>query len=275
MQDKSKAKHKYSRSTPEGLYSGKDKKYVYGDNTVRKSYNVYKVLFYLLPVIMVAVFAVGFSLGYVDYKEKTSRNGSSSTPNEDYINPDDEVQLYKIVSIANPLDRNYVPDTVSFGDISVNSLIKNPLEKMVNAAENDGIILSVKYGYVSYDEQHTLYEEFVNKLLSTGKYTQVRAESLANKVICDSGNSERQLGLLVEFDTKNKSNFNQTGAYQWLCRYAANYGFVQRYTETGEQMSAMDKDYTLWRFVGKDNAQLALRLGLDFNELVEYVQSEH
>ncbi len=228
-----------------------------------------------MPVLMTAVFIAGCVLGYIDYQNTAARSKSILSENEDYISPEDELRLYRVVNIANPLDRAYVPSTVVVGGAEVDRLIANPLKKMIAAAAKQGVVLSVKYGYVSYDEQHRLYEDFVEFLLSTGKYTQVRAESTANRVICDSGNSERQLGLLVEFDTDNKGEFDKTGAYQWLIRNAKEYGFVQRYTKSGEQASAMDRDFTLWRFVGRQNAVLAEKLGLDFNDLVDYVKKEY
>ena len=55
MQDKSKGRHGGS-TKPEGFYTGKDKHYVYGDNTPRKKGNAINILFYVL-------------LAYVEKKE--------------------------------------------------------------------------------------------------------------------------------------------------------------------------------------------------------------
>ena len=46
MQDKSKGRHGGS-TKPEGFYTGKDKHYVYGDNTPRKKGNAINILFYV------------------------------------------------------------------------------------------------------------------------------------------------------------------------------------------------------------------------------------
>lgn len=35
----------------------------------------------------------------------------------------------------------------------------------------------------------------------------------------------------------------------------------------------MDSDYTLWRYVGKNNSLLARKLGLNFNTLIDYLES--
>lgn len=273
MQDNSKAKHKYQKNKPKGLYTSKDRHYVYGDNTVRNKGKLIKVLYVVLPFVMVVIIAGGFFLGYYSYKNDNSHNDKQTETNEDYISLEQQKTLYTIVSVAEPLDRSYEPEITDFQGVAVSTIIEVPLKQMVTAAKNDGVDLSVAKGYVSYDDQHTMYVDYVNSLVDTGKYTEVRAESVANRKVCDSGNSERQLGLLVEFACEDKDKFNETEQYQWLAKHGADYGFVQRYTESGEQITAMDNDYTLWRYIGKDNALLARKLGLDFNNLIAYLKS--
>lgn len=273
MQDKSKAKHRYQKTKPAGLYTSNDRQYVYGDNTPRSKGRTTSVLFVILPILMVVVLAGGFLLGYVTYQNQNDQKENPVTANESYISPEQQKTLYRIVSIADPIDRSYVPDTVEYKGVPVSEMMSNSLENLVNASAKDGISLTVKVGYVSYDGQHTMYTDYVNDLLSTGKYTQVKAESIANRKICDSGNSERQLGLLVEFDCDDKEKFNETEEYRWLDKYGAEYGFMQRYTKANEQRTAMDNDYTLWRYIGSDNALLARKLGLSFDELIDYLES--
>jgi LAS superfamily LD-carboxypeptidase LdcB len=273
LQDKTKAKHRYSKSKPQGLYSGKDRQYVYGDNTPRNKGRWVKVLYVLLPIVMVLILALGFFLGYLDYKDNGETGENPVVSNDNYITVEQQKTLYKIVNISNSLDRSFVPEISGYNGINVNKMMKNALANMVNAAKADGVVLKIKYGYVSYDDQHTMYQKYVDALLDTGKYTKVRAESVANRKICDGGNSERQLGLLVEFDCDDKDNFNSTEEFQWLNKHGADYGFMQRYTKSSEQVSAMDNDYTLWRYIGVSNASMARKLGLNFNELIEYLES--
>lgn len=274
MQDKSKGKHS-TKGKPKGFYTAKEKEkyYVYGDNTVRKNTNLINVLYYILPIIMVFVLALGSVLAYYSYVSSSAINEDPVMSNDDYISKEQEKTLYRIVSIANPLERSFVPETKEYNSVPVNTMIYDALEKMVNDATKQGIELVVRKGYVSYDDQHILYTEYVNTLLDSGKYTQVKAESIANRRVADSGNSERQLGLSVEFDCDKKSKFNKTEAYQWLVKNAAEYGFIQRYTSENEQVTAMDADYTLWRYVGKNNALLAKKLGLNFDSLIDYLES--
>lgn len=276
MQEKNNARHgieKNRKSKPKGLYSSSTRGYVYGDNTSRSKGRVTKLLFIILPFIMIMVIALGFMLGYISYTREESQKGSGVTSNDNYIPPEMQNTLYRTVTIANPLDRRFVPDTVEFQGVEISNLMENQLNKMINAAKSDGIVLTVVAGYVPFDQQHTDYLQYVDSLLATGKYTQVRAESIANRKVCDSGNSERQLGLLVEFDCDNKEKFNKTDEYDWLMKYGAEYGFMQRYTEESEQVTAIDCDYTLWRYIGTDNAMHARKLGLNFNELIEYLET--
>lgn len=274
MQDKSKGKHS-TKGKPKGFYTSKekDKYYVYGDNTVRKNTKIINVLYYIIPIIMVLVLALGSFLAYHSYVSSSKIDENPVMSNDDYISKEQQKTLYRIVSIATPLERSYVPTTKEFNNVPVSTMIYDSLDKMVSDAEQQGVELNVRRGYVSYDDQHILYTEYVNTLLDSGKYTQVKAESIANRRIADSGNSERQLGLSVEFDCRKKSEFNKTETYQWLVKNAAEYGFVQRYTTENEQITAMDVDYTLWRYVGKNNALLARKLGLNFDSLIDYLES--
>ena len=272
MQDKSKGRHGGS-TKPEGFYTGKDKHYVYGDNTPRKKGKAINILFYVLPIVMVVILALGSFLSYHAYVSSSKGEETVVKSNDDYISKEQQKTLYKIVSVADPLERNYVPTLKDFGGVKVSTMIYDSLNKMVNAAKKDGIDLKIRRGYVSYDDQHNLYSGYVNTLLNTGKYTQTKAESIANRRIADSGNSERQLGLSVEFDSEKRSTFNKSEAYQWLIKYGAEYGFIQRYTKENEQVTAMDSDYTLWRYVGKNNSLLARKLGLNFNTLIDYLES--
>lgn len=273
MQEKSKAKHKYAKSKPVGFYTSKDREYVYGDNTVRKSGRFVDVLFYVLPIVMVIILLFGGFLGYKMYVESAKGEENSVTANEEYVTPEQQKMLYKTVNIATPLERTFVPDTKEVKGVPVSVLMADSLEKLLDSADKSGVSLTVKRGYVSYDEQHELYTTCLDSLLDTGKYTQIRAESIANRKMGDSGNSERQLGLLVEFDCTNSNDFYKTPEFQWLNKFGAEYGFVQRYTKSNEQVTAMDNDYTLWRYIGKDNALLARKLGLDFDSLIDYLES--
>lgn len=275
MQEKSGAKHKYqkTKTKPKGLYSTKDKEYVFGDNTVRKKGTSVKVLFVILPILMVLILVGGIVLGYYSYVGNNNDEQAKPEENNSYISVEQQKSLYRIVSISNPIDRGYIPDTTEYQGVDIADIIQKPLKDLIESGKKAGVSLSIVKGYVSFDEQHVMYQKCVDSLVSTGKYTQVKAESVANRKVGDSGNSERQLGLSVEFACNSKKDFNTTEEYKWLLKYGAEFGFMQRYTDSSEQLSLMEKDYTLWRYIGKDNALLARKLGLNFDELVEYLQN--
>ena len=114
MQDKSKGRHGGS-TKPEGFYTGKDKHYVYGDNTPRKKGNAINILFYVLPIVMVVILALGSFLSYHAYVSSSKGEETVVKSNDDYISKEQQKTLYKIVSVADPLERNYVPTTKDFG----------------------------------------------------------------------------------------------------------------------------------------------------------------
>ena len=98
MQGKNSAKHGMDKSIkikPKDFYSSSTRGYVYGDNTTRSKGRVTKVLFIILPFVMIAVIAVGFMLGYISYTNGKNGNGADITVNENYISPEQQKTLYR------------------------------------------------------------------------------------------------------------------------------------------------------------------------------------
>lgn len=180
------------------------------------------------------------------------------------VKNDDEI-LLMVVKKQTPLDEDYVPDTVSVQGIPVGTLAAESLGKMISDAEKDGISLNLNSGYISYQEQQTLYEQKLSEYLNNPDYTTVRAEAAAQKEVPVGGESEAQTGLLVEFDTGNKETLN------WLEKNCVNYGFIKRYPQGKEDLTSRQASDSLYRYVSEDYAIKMRSLDMCLDEFSQYI----
>lgn len=131
------------------------------------------------------------------------------------------------------------------------------LQKMLDAAKEDGIDLKVLSAYRSFDTQAGL----------KGAYTQTYGSG-ANTFSADQGYSEHQLGTTLDLTDPATdgpyTSFKTTAAYAWLLQNAHEYGFTLSYPE--------DNTYYIfepwhWRFVGEDLAEYLFENDLHFYDL--------
>lgn len=74
--------------------------------------------------------------------------------------------------------------------------------------------------------------------------------------------------ILSADSTEKSTAFAKSRAYEWLKAYAAEYGFVERWSEDRQAATGMAYAPWHWRYVGKENA-LALRAsGLSLEEFL-------
>lgn len=161
--------------------------------------------------------------------------------------------LLRIVSSARPLEADYIPDLVEFGNVRIAKVAYEDVEKLISDASSAGINISVSRGFVSYDEQSSLYNETFATMKNRG-YSEIKAESETKKICPEAGCSENQTGLLLTFSTTEEGDFVDTEAGKWLSKFCVNYGFVLRYPEGDEGSTGMSYAPDVYRYVGKDNA---------------------
>lgn len=78
---------------------------------------------------MVVILALGSFLSYYAYVSSSKGEETVVKSNDDYISKEQQKTLYKIVSVADPLERNYVPTTKDFGGVKVSTMIYDSLNK--------------------------------------------------------------------------------------------------------------------------------------------------
>jgi D-alanyl-D-alanine carboxypeptidase len=147
------------------------------------------------------------------------------------------------------IDTDYLNDSKT--DLQFHALALPYLEKMIRAAEDDGVSLKVVSAYRSFGTQSALKNGYL-----------VTYGSGANQFSADQGYSEHQLGTTVDLTTPGQTpalaiSLETTPAYEWLTKNAYRYGFVLSYPK-GNAYYQYEPWH--WRFVGRS---LATRLHND------------
>ena len=144
----------------------------------------------------------------------------------------------------------------------VDETAMNAFSKMLEDAEEEDIHLSFVSGYISYDQQASMYESKVAQL----------GEAAAELVVNPPGASEHQLG--VAFDVNVTGNegtllsveFAQTEEYKWLLEHCSDYGFILRYDKGTRDITGFGFEPWHFRYVGKEVAKAITEEGVTLEE---------
>lgn len=132
------------------------------------------------------------------------------------------------------------------------------MEKMFNAAHDDGVALYVESAYRSFAEQKAL----------KSAYTITYGAGTANAFSADQGYSEHQLGTTMDIVGSRTAGlteaFDKTPGYQWLTDNAYKYGFVISYPKSN---TFYIYEPWHWRFVGIELATDLHKSGKHFYDL--------
>lgn len=175
----------------------------------------------------------------------------------------DAKSIWVVVNKTRPLNpKTYTPaklvipnvplrENITSEEEQVSSVIAEPLQQLVGAAQKDGVNLNLQSGYRSYDFQVTLYDSYVE---SQGVKT-------ADMYSAKPGFSEHQTGLSVDLggttnpDCDVRDCFANTPEATWIANNAYKYGFIVRYLK--DKQASTGYEYEPWhiRYVGKDLAK--------------------
>lgn len=141
------------------------------------------------------------------------------------------------------LPQDYTPDEQKEAEMYA------AFEEMRAAAKNDGLIISIRSGYRSYELQKNLYEYYVK----------IDGEEKASTYSAKPGTSEHQLGLAIDISNENKTKsigdwFNDTPHAEWLYKNAYKYGFILRYPKGKESITGYKYESWHYRYIGKDHS---------------------
>ncbi len=225
------------------------------DNVILKT-----VFLIMIPILIVGIIALGI---FISYKMEINKNEVIlPIASDDEVENFTDEELLHIVNEQYPLDKDYVPDLVSFGGVQVSVIAFDDLDNLISDATSEGISLKVKTGYISYDEQVKLFDKTFKKVQKDNNYTSIKAESETMKICPEAGCSESQTGLLIQFASDENKDFSKTEAFKWLEKNAVNYGFVLRYPESEEGDTGMSYMPDVYRYVGSEHALNMRRYGM-------------
>ena len=168
--------------------------------------------------------------------------------------------ITKLVNKDNPLDKVFVPESLTITDENennfhnyinpknkpcVNSLVVDDLNKLLEAAKKEGYNIVVDSGYRSYEYQEKVWEQCIKDkgLEHTLKY------------VAKPGFSEHQTGLAIDFgcfrNNKYIDELDENDPEEiWLLNNAYHYGFILRYPLGKENITGYNFEPWHFRYVG-------------------------
>ena len=112
-----------------------------------------RALLFILPVVMIAVLAVGVFFGYKSYEKAAEQERKDFEQSVATEPVEHDPMLLSVVSPAYPLNESYVPALVDCQGIKVSPELVDSLNAMLDAAKTAGHELMLNEGYISFEEQ--------------------------------------------------------------------------------------------------------------------------
>lgn len=212
----------------------------------------------------------------------TDGNVSDATPAENSAEgiDTDPDSIMVFVNKEYPLPKDYVPKNLMMPDIRFYSYdvpdkrymrkeAAKAVEKMFNAALEDGVTLFGVSGYRSYTRQKEIYD---NNVVARGK-------AITSRISAPPGHSEHQTGLAIDLSSyalrgQLSEEFGQSAEGRWVAENCAKYGFIIRYPKNKENITGYSYEPWHIRYVGKKNAKYIMKNSLTLEEYYGYTPSE-
>ena len=180
---------------------------------------------------------------------KDINKNNTDTETEDFSQWNEQCPAELIVvNGKNRLSDKYKVDVKLCRGKEIGALAWESLEKMIQAAAKDKIVLWISSGYRSVKYQQNLFDNQVNRELNKG-ISLKEAEALAQTVVARPGMSEHNTGLAADFNGV-QDDFYKTKEYKWLMDNAAKFGFIERYQEKWKKKTGVIYEPWHFRFVG-------------------------
>ncbi len=194
---------------------------------------------------------------------------------EEDINADNKWAMF-LVNKQNPLPKDYdsmiETELVYEGDKDgyVDKRAAKYAKDMFAAALEDGIDLWVVSSYRTIEYQQQNFDRSVQQRVDNGMtYDDAYADTL--REVAMPGESEHNAGLAmdimsIEYTSMDDAGFEDTKAFEWLDKHAAEYGFILRYPKDKESVTEIIYEPWHYRFVGVYYANEIKKSGLCLEE---------
>lgn len=207
-------------------------------------------------MIIIGIFLLLLS-GYIIFKPETFITDASTSKGWNLI----------LVNHTHQIPDNY---QIKLSELDnhekVDARIVSNLSDMILSAKKDHIFIQINDGYRTSSSQQRLLIEHMNFYKKKGMPPFLARRYALNDVE-KPGTSEHELGLAVDLAGNQRYTTNKQ-AYQWLCRMAYHYGFIERYPK--DKKNETNIKYKPWhyRYVGKE---AALKIHQNHECLEEYL----
>lgn len=218
------------------------------------------------PILAICVLLIGI---FLSAKKNENSFSFLKGNNREIINlnSDDENEL-SLLKVEN------VPKLTNFHGVACDDRMVKDLSDMLSCAKKDKINLNLINGYISKDETDKLYEKTVSDLMKNKGLTMVCAEDMAKKEIATLRDCESGLTVKITKDQLDSDDFFKTDEHHWLAKNCYSFGFVPRTPQNKEGKTGLAFDATMYRYVGRENAEKMKILNMCLEEFSKYKKIE-
>ncbi|WP_082050395.1 M15 family metallopeptidase [Risungbinella massiliensis] len=241
----------------------------------------------IAAVIVVSTLLIGLAIFFaINQEDKGAKNASEETKKETTpstteptkpSSSEPQIELTEIQMLVNKehgLDEDYVPPDLIVPKIKfvyqtaeikqMQRVAAESLEKMFEAAKQDGLPLAGVSGYRSYKTQKILYNNYVKR----------DGQEAADRYSAKPGHSEHMTGLTMDiagYSGKCAASdcFHNTKEAQWLKDNAYKYGFILRYPPGKEEITGYKHESWHYRYVGEPLAKFIYEKQITLEEYYE------
>lgn len=212
------------------------------------------------------------------HDDVSGNNADASEEKDDdiYIPSKDEEWKLILVNKQNPIPSDYDAELVDInGGARIRREIALPLAKMFDAAEKDGVTLTVCSAYRSHEYQEMLFDKKIRNYTKKGM-SYLDAFRIGSYSVIIPGTSEHELGMALDIVTPGYMSLDEgyadTAAGKWLKKNAYKYGFVLRYPEGKEYITGIIFEPWHYRYVGTGAAKYLTEKELTLEEYTELLE---
>ncbi len=178
--------------------------------------------------------------------------------------------------------QNSIPEDYTFqlgtikGSMQCDKRILEDLLAMLEAAEQDGVNLTICSPYRDLEYQQMLFNRKIKRYMNRGM-SYMEAYQLSSQAVTVPGASEHQIGLALDIVCNEymslDEGFGDTKAGKWLAANSCRFGFILRYPEGKENITGIEYEPWHFRYVGKAAAPVIMEQGITLEEFwEEYVE---
>ena len=210
---------------------------------------------------------------YVEYSRETGEDEETSVlfvnlgmDKEAYVEPNivDEFSIDMLINKYNKVPENFEPEKLIVidskycnDDVQMGAEVAVlAFKKMYRAAAQEGLSLVINSGYRSYEMQEELCDTYRN----------LYGNNYVKKYVSSPGFSEHHTGLAFDIGSTSSNVFAESNEYQWMLKNAHKYGFIQRFTKRGENITGFRSEPWHYRYVGEEIATYIYEHGITFEQ---------